>query len=646
MQTTLYSLWAESSRRRLAWAESAYGSFLASIDPELSRQYRQHGDEVTVVVFGKTQVGKTTLILTLMGVAPENIAQVSHALRGGRPTGRSATATAMLYSRSMDESWHLVIDGVSSTYETHEGLELQLGEVRQNLENGRFRTGRPLHVMLPRAFFQIGSDDDLSVNIIDLPGDSPSSEIEQRHVNEVAEMYIPNADLVLLVGKADDLGFIDPEKLPLPGLGDWRYSPSRFRIITTFSIQSASFRDWLSQQVVVDVGAIRERLLSQLGTFDEVEMPADARLPTLYFPLEFGESWSVLHNMDRNLHARVEPVMKELLTELRQDIRHSASPHMRLWRATQVHVVANRLKRARQRHVQKQVTQFAMEAHQSAQKGEALLSIAERLTREAADLPTTGQFNDAKNSLRADIAVKTDSKLLISDEVKSNVSELLAVLHDSVQFLIRVASECEFEKLGGIDLLPDKPTPSKMREWVEPLFEPLREKLNNYIFDAYRPWLFKTFATDLADLRRLAANGREQLRAHLYDHWSSVFVQVEERIALRGKELLEQAQVAEKDALTHLLQADSTRRRGEQVSAALVEFVTRLERDEATGHRFIEMLNLAHAEQFCELKVKFESQSTPAAKFMMLLALKQLELEKAYFFHLASPGTHDNEYCK
>ena len=621
----------------MTWAETAYGRFLATIDPEISRQYRQHKDEVTVAVFGKTQVGKTTLILTLMGIAPQHMGLVSRVLRGGRPKGRSATATAMLYSRSLDECWHLVKDGQGSAFESPDGLEARLGELRLEMEAGRLHLSRPLQVMLPGALFEVGAAHDFSVNIIDLPGDSPAGDTEQRHVSEVAARYVPNADLVLLVGKADDLGFIDPEKMPLPGLGDWRYSPSRYRIITTFSIQSVSFRDWLSQQDQLDALVIRKRLLAQLGTFDEVELPADARETGLYFPLEFGESWSVLHATDPALHARVQPVMAALLAELKRDIQASASPHMRLWRATQVHVVANRLKRARQKQVKTKIDQVLEAAKLSDLREQRLLSITESLTLEADQLPTESQFEDVKSALVERIHSQSGIAPKIPYEVRFSVEELLGLVHECVQALVRVAAAYEPQEITGIDIQKYFPTLLQVRVWVEPNFETLRQRLNSYTFDAYQPWLFNTHDNDISQLRSLAAQSLRVLREQLQLHWERALTQLQDVTQTRRLELTAQAQMARRDALTHQMQAQATRQQAQQMSATLAEFSARMERDEATGRRFVDMLKQDHAQQFNELKESFRRQPTSAGKFVMLLALEQLEKEKTDLFSLHLP---------
>lgn len=104
-------LWTEHNKDQLNWAFRAYKRFVDSLSKEVRERLKpkDHKQEAYVVVFGKTQVGKTTLIMDLMGVSEEAMDRVSNVLRGGRPAGKSATATVMEYKRSVDEFWHLKI---------------------------------------------------------------------------------------------------------------------------------------------------------------------------------------------------------------------------------------------------------------------------------------------------------------------------------------------------------------------------------------------------------------------------------------------------------------------------------------------------------------------------------------------------------
>ncbi|MFC7409455.1 hypothetical protein [Hydrogenophaga atypica] len=634
MRATLASLWSDHSQRRLEWAQTAYAEFLSSIAPELAAQYRNHQEEVTVAVFGKTQVGKTTLILQLMGLTTAAMPIVSQVLRGGRAKGRSATSTAMLYSRSLDSSWHLTVEGETTVCESAADMEQALGELRHTMESGRLKVTRPVQVHMPSELFTSTGDASLAVNIIDLPGDSPANEAEQAHVSHVASQFIPNADLVLLVGKADDLGFLDPEKLVLPVLGDWRYSPSRFRLITTFTIQSTSFREWLSTQKKLDASAIRRRLLTQLETFDDIELPSDALNPALYFPLEFGDSWEVLKTTSPQIYADVQPVMSGLLDDLKRDIQYSATPHMRLWRATQVHVVANRVKRSHEKQARAAIEKTIEVARTLEARSQSLLQTSKTLLGRAEALPTHVEIERFVENLRK-LAERLMMYLPSSAPYEDKrVSAFLEALNENINALVRRGQNFEPPVFEGFEPSMYAPSPSTVRGWLDSHLDGFRQRLNAYKLDAYQPWLFKSFEQDVEEFNRLCREASERLRACLQVYWQDTIHRLGKAWDLERLTLREQAEVAKNDATNLSIKAQGLKQVADRQEAELQVFVSRLERDEATGARFVSLLEQAYDQQVRKVTATYLTQDTPATKFVILLALRQLQDEKHYLFSL------------
>lgn len=634
MHATLASLWSDHSQRRLDWAQTAYAEFLSSVAPELAVQYRDHREEATVAVFGKTQVGKTTLILHLMGLGQEHMPMVSEVLRGGRAKGRSATPTAMMYSRSLDNNWHLTVEGELTSYESSSSMEASLSRLRNTMELGQLAVTRPVQVQLPSKLFASTPQTSLAVNIIDLPGDSPANAAEQAHVSQVASQYIPNADLVLLLGKADDLGFLDPEKLVLPVLGDWRYSPGRFRLITTFTIQSASFREWLTGQSQLDAAAIRRRLLAQLETFDDIELPSDAREPELYFPLEFGESWEVLKTTEPQIYANVQPVMSSLLDDLKRDIQRSASPHMRLWRATQVHIVANRVKRGHERQARAEI-QKAIEAARTLDgRAKSLMQSAKLLIAAAESLPPKAQTEVFLINLPKQLGKMPSQLPAAAPYSDKRVSAFLDGIDENVGALVRVGHSFEPMAFDGFDPTIYAPSPAEVRNWIEASLKDFRRRLNDYKLDTYQPWLFKSFELDIADFNRLFQECVERVRTRLLRHWQNTMLGLTKEWDSQRQSLQEKAEVARADASNLTGKANELLQIAEQKERQLQVFVARLERDEAKGAQFVSMLEDSYTKQASQVAENYRQQGTPAAKFLVLLALRQLQNEKTHLFSL------------
>ncbi|MDA8257688.1 MAG: hypothetical protein M0Z99_19005 [Betaproteobacteria bacterium] len=344
--TGIESRWLAHHEQRHAWAFRVYDAFMDSLSAEIRERllHRKNHADAYVVVFGTTQVGKTTLVTDLMGVAPSAMPRVSTVLRGGRAEGRSATPTALEYERSPDDRWGLRVQGDRQWFTRDEQMIRALADLRLSMEAHRLVVDQPCVVSVPRDCF--ATDRDLRVRILDLPGDAPQHASEASHVQEMARRYVPLADLILLVGRSDGLGFLKPGALTLPGIEDWQSVPSRFRIVTTYSFTPKSAREFIGEQPhPLQVQALREHLIAQI----EIDNPltAVARQPQRFFPLEFGRSWDDEANRNPDLHARVSPLIEALREQLLADIRESTTPLARLKGAVLAHEVVAHVKQRR-----------------------------------------------------------------------------------------------------------------------------------------------------------------------------------------------------------------------------------------------------------------------------------------------------------
>lgn len=325
--------WHSLHQQQSDWALRAYARLVNTLSAEVQEKLRSTAGAVQpyVVIFGKTQVGKTTLLLDLMGVAPAQMATISQVLRGGRETGKSATATAMEYRRSTSEYWGLDMPGSTHTQwlDSDADISAALAQLRTTMERGKLPAhAQPCVVHIPQRFFAGTPSAAPQVCILDLPGDNPANPAEQQHVERVAQTYLPFADLILLVGRGDDLGFLQPGVITLPGIEDWQAMPRRFRVVTTYSYYAKNVKDQLRTGQLSDVVELRKRLIKQIQTFSPLG-PA-AQNAALYFPLEFGISWQELAQTEPDLYAKLTPLIAQLRTELLQDITNATTPMGRL----------------------------------------------------------------------------------------------------------------------------------------------------------------------------------------------------------------------------------------------------------------------------------------------------------------------------
>jgi len=320
------------------WAFRAYSRLVKTLSEDVQDKLhpKEGATEPYVVIYGKTQVGKTTLLLDLMGIDPAQMDSISIVMRGGREHGKSATATAMEYCESADERWGLSRQSEKEEFDSDEEFTRQLGLLRQRMESGQLVTNSPCVVHIPKRFFGAANATAPKVRILDLPGDEPANQEEQKHVRQMAKTYLPFADLILLVGKMDDLGFLRPDAITLPGIEDWQAMPRRFRIVTTYSYTDKSVKDILRNNPDPKAPLLRQHLIEQIKTFGNMSEAASSE--DLYFPLEFGTSWRSVQTRDPELYQRMSPIIAQLRGELISQISGAATPMGRLRSTLSTHL--------------------------------------------------------------------------------------------------------------------------------------------------------------------------------------------------------------------------------------------------------------------------------------------------------------------
>lgn len=376
------TVWSELYARRSEWAIDAYRGFVAKLHPSL-REDLARQDYVSMVAYGPTQVGKTTLILTTLGVQKHVFEHVEDVLRGGQQIGKSATVHATRYGKSRDQGWWL---GECGPYSAEE-MQSELGAVRRRMERGEDVGNDVVDVRIPRSHFVESRN--LDVSIIDLPGAHASNQAEVKHVQRLAERYVPVADVVLLVTRVDHLGSLHPAALALECLRDWAAQPAKFRVVLTHTFSAASVRDWLGRASnggdagsahEVSAGALREKLYRELSTHHMPLPPAGERC---LFPLEFGKSWADLSAAEGEYFSKASIISTAVMAELIAGLYTASNPYRRLAAAFDMNALVQRKReRLETEHKLKRVRMEGLieEARQGlevAKKGRAA-AIAER----------------------------------------------------------------------------------------------------------------------------------------------------------------------------------------------------------------------------------------------------------------------------
>jgi len=336
--------WLERYQQRYEWAVNTYNDFISELAPELVNGL-QRREQVTIAVYGATQVGKTTLILDLLGLNASTEEQVAHVLRGGQALGKSATAVLIRYRRSQDDSWYIL--GVKQR--SSEDACEYLATVRRQVESGVVGDAEVLDIMIPRCLFPKSetTDDVLEINIIDIPGINSLNASERELVAELTHRYVTVADIVLLVGRADNLGFLNEQDLMVEALAEWSSQPTRFRIVLTFSFSPDSlFRQFQHQELTID--HVRDVLIREMDTHD-YNFPPEFR--SNLFVLEIGDSISALQRTNSEYCLRIINVTQDFREDLLSNLKQASSPYARLQGVFQLdRVIKARMDRLEQTH--------------------------------------------------------------------------------------------------------------------------------------------------------------------------------------------------------------------------------------------------------------------------------------------------------
>jgi hypothetical protein len=624
--------WQSNCDARLDWAFEAYARLISSLSTDVSSRMASAHAEAYVVVFGRTQVGKTTLLLELMGVEGHSMDRVSTVLRGGRGKGQSATATAMEYGRSSDTTWALQMSNrPTERYEDDAAASAALGELRHQMENQTLHLEGPVRLDIPCDCFLPVQDGHARVRMLDLPGDQASNPIEQQHVERVAGRYVAGADLILLVGKMDDLSFLKPGGLLLPGIEDWQIVPDRFRIITTYSFTAASVQASVRKHGL-QIEHIRARLLEQLETFERLS--PDARRPDLLFPLEFGQSLARTSLHDPGLVRQIEPIVESLKAELIDEINTATTPMARLRGTLRSHLTVAKVKEQKLK---------AMD--------EACEDLMKSLESARADLDVASAA--AKANAKRHHTLSRRQEQLLQANPKASVSTICALDESTLtkavgqgdksvralqgrldkfrgwirQSYLALSATSHVDSMNlawfwrGVRIPLEDDLPA-IRQLLDEHLSSVESHLNGYWTDGY--WIDDSFENDVAKVMAAMTQATAACRTLASRRWRRAIEK--QRQALQQK-LDESAQVMKPDK--QLLR--DLKRKVDVASDAVSRFEVqrdafeeRMVADQERCRAFTELLDESYAQQLAALRRRMRRSKDPALALVDLLSSVQL----------------------
>ncbi|MEE0966091.1 MAG: hypothetical protein U0L85_03465 [Bacilli bacterium] len=276
------------------------------IKPEEELNTHINQEEKLVSIYGFPQVGKTTLILSLLGIKKDYQKEVYDILRADVEKGNSSTSTAIIYQKSENDLFALQlkknITSLNNEKEFHDQKSFikKLKEVRSNVEKNQ-QSEDILFIYLPKKYFDDSKKDFSNINILDLPGDHSKNLKERAHVNSILNKYLSMTTINIIACKSDDIQSL--EEVEILGSEDWKYLPQRYCIVITNSF--SSLKNYFKKSCKTDdfLNFIKNSYT------DAMNNVFDKNCKLELFPIELGES---LESLVSSLNSRRD---KEIIIE-------------------------------------------------------------------------------------------------------------------------------------------------------------------------------------------------------------------------------------------------------------------------------------------------------------------------------------------
>lgn len=283
------------------------------------------GGEHRIVVFGKSGVGKTTLILKLLGAKssefdPEfNIVKLSENMRGNIKNGGAGTVTVYHYKVSLNEVGKITLPGNKN--QVIEFIELSklkenLLNIRRKVECGEWKHTDPVNIELPKQYFEAVNE--VPWAITDIPGINSTTKSEYGHVSDLVKAYVLQCNVLLILEHANEIGQLN--RLKIPDFGSWHYFGRRCRLIITHSMEEDNVKTKFK-----NLGGISTKLLIDYfkGLLDGDSIITDGI--NGIFPLDYGKSWESLFKNEKKLFNKVNKAVLGVELELKKNLKESMS---------------------------------------------------------------------------------------------------------------------------------------------------------------------------------------------------------------------------------------------------------------------------------------------------------------------------------
>lgn len=243
----LLEQWTDKFQKRNLWRDRSLNRYIDSIaDLEVKEILKNSlNGTIPVALYGKSQVGKTTFLLKLMGIKDECLSNIHDILRCGSKPGTAATPTAMIYKRTTESKFKIHYSKCIKEFCDEIGIREELIELRKNVESQDYQQNEEIIIEIPELYFN--NNYKFNVQVCDLPGIDSSNEKERAHVEKIVKKFIPLSSLILVFQIGNDINDVSNlfNNSVMSEIYGWKYLANRYRLIIT--------RAYSAQSVVTDI---------------------------------------------------------------------------------------------------------------------------------------------------------------------------------------------------------------------------------------------------------------------------------------------------------------------------------------------------------------------------------------------------------
>ena len=318
----------ELFKERSLWQKDAFDRIKASLLTARDNAFLQYDgmqESYLVVVYGPSQIGKTSLILKLIGIRDDNdcFQKVSQTLRTKEITrGNSSTSTAILYARSDTEQYALAVEDEPNKvseklfFSDEKELEAKLIEVRSRVVKNRESARSVLHIDIPRQFF---TEETAAENlyVMDLPGVGSKTEGEAAHVQKLMRRYLPVAQVCLVVCTANTIQSLEVQDGLEPY---WRDKPGQYIVAATKAFSLGTVKDYFKKPRQQREKSFYDFVMETYKTETGKYLGGTSKVEV--FPVELADSFQKLYeSLEEEDRKEMTETRDRILQELRQSIQ-------------------------------------------------------------------------------------------------------------------------------------------------------------------------------------------------------------------------------------------------------------------------------------------------------------------------------------